>query len=79
MLLLLLLGGGSGGSGNVALSGGGLGCNVLGIMRRVAVCLGTGGGQGFHILGFLGLGVNVQDVRVFGVDGDLAIGDNDGF
>ena len=41
-------------------------------------CIG-GCGEGFHILGFLGLGIDVQYVPVLGVDGDLAIGGNDGF
>ena len=44
-----------------------------------ALCLGIGGGEGFHILGFLGLGIDVPDAPVLGVDGDLTIGGNDGF
>ena len=49
-------------------------------MFGAALCLGTAGcGDGFHILGLLGLEINVQDVPVLGVDGDLAIGGNDGF
>ena len=71
---------GSEGSDNVDLSGGGLGGNVLGIMFGAALCLGTAGcGDGFHLLGLLGLGINVQDVPDLGVDGDLAIGGIDGF
>ena len=55
----------------VALSCGGLGDNVCVIMIGAALCSGIGGcGEGFHILGFLGLGTDVQDVPVLGVHGD---------
>ena len=60
----VVAGGGSGGSGNVALSGGGLGCNVSGIMIGYVPCLGIGGGEGFHILGYLGLRIDVKYVQL---------------
>ena len=46
--VVVVVGGGSGGSGNVALSGGGLG-SFLGSMRGDALCSGIGGDEGFHI------------------------------
>ena len=49
-------------------------------MIGAALCLGIGCcGDGFHILGLLGLGIDVQDVPVLGVDGELAIDGNIGF
>ena len=49
-------------------------------MIGAALLLGIGGcGDGFHILGLLGLGIDVQEVPLLDVDWDLAIGGNDGF
>ena len=70
-------GGGSGGSGNVALSGG-VGGNVLEFMIDDALCAALVAVvvRGFRILGFLGFGIDVQNVPFLGVAGDLAIGGN---
>ena len=49
-------------------------------MFGAALCLGIGGcGDGFHLWGLFGLGIVAQDVPVLGVDGDLAMGGNNGF
>ena len=34
------------------------------------LCLGIGGGDGFHILGLFGLGIDAQDAGISGIDGD---------